>query len=120
MSVQFKLEEGNVCLLRASGELTKAELAQVQSECEAAISKVGHIKILVILKDFAGWERAKGWADMSFAEKNDAYIDKFAIVGDEEWRDLVYAFTAKDLRPVPIEYFEENQEKEAREWLEKV
>ncbi|MCK5307531.1 MAG: STAS/SEC14 domain-containing protein, partial [Zetaproteobacteria bacterium] len=41
-----------------------------------------------------------------------------AIVGDAEWRDLVYAFTGKGLREVPIEYFEANQEEAARQWLD--
>ncbi len=71
----------------------------------------------MILEKFTGWEKAKGWEDNSFADRNDRYIEKMAIVGDSQWRDLVYAFTLKGLRPVPIEYFEANAEEAARQWL---
>lgn len=117
MPVQFILENGNIGLFQVSGILGKDELEQAQSECEAAIQKIGDIKILAILDKFQGWEKAKGWEDFSFAERNDSYINKIAIVGDKQWEDLAYAFTAKGLRPVPIEYFDEGQEDVARQWL---
>ena len=95
-----------------------AELKAAQKEAEEVIKKEGHLRILVVLENFAGWEKAKGWGDVSFPERNDPYIKKIAIVGDTEWRDLVYAFTGKGLRIVPIEYFGANQEDAARLWLD--
>ena len=118
MPVEFTVEKGNLGVFRVSGQLSVAELEQAQGECEAVIKKEGQIKILVVLENFAGWEKAKGWEDVSFPERNDPYIKKMAIVGDAEWRDLVYAFTGKGLRKVPIEYFDVNQEEAARQWLD--
>lgn len=117
MPIRWQLEQDEVAVFRVSEKLDKDELEQVQSECETAIQKIGNIKILVILENFSGWKKAEGWEDTSFASRNDAYIDKMAIVGDSEWRDLAYAFTLKGLRPVPIEYFNATQETEARAWL---
>ena len=118
MPIKWKLEEDNLAVFRVSGKLGKDEFDQIQAETESAIHKVGQIKILVLLEDFAGWEAAEGWEDTSFAERNDPYIQKFAIVGDAKWRDLVTLFTLKGLRPVPIEYFEADQQAVAREWLD--
>lgn len=117
MALEWQLEEGNVFVIRVSGQLAKNEVDEAQANCETAISKLGHIKILVITKDFTGWEKAEGWEDTSFSERNDAYIKKLAIVGDEKWRDMAYLFTLKGLRPVPIEYFPEEFEEAARQWL---
>ena len=117
MPVKFKTESGNVGVFRISGKLGLAELESAQGECEAMIRNVGKIKILALLDNFQGWEKAQGWEDLSFADRNDAYIEKFAIVGDKQWEDLAYAFTAKGLRPVPIEFFAEGEESTAREWL---
>ena len=117
MPVNFSLENGNIGLFKVSGKLGKDELEQAQNECEAVIQKTGNIKILAVLDNFQGWEKAKGWEDLSFAERNDPYIEKMAIVGDKQWEDLAYAFTAKGLRPVPIEFFDEAQEDAARQWL---
>ncbi len=117
MAIKFRLDKGSIGLFNVSGILGKAELEQAQNECESAIQKMGHIKILVVLDNFQGWEKAKDWEDLSFSARNDAYIDKLAIVGDQQWKDLVFAFTAKGLRPVLIEYFGEGQEGAARTWL---
>lgn len=117
MAIEWQLEENNVFVIRVTGKLGIDEMGDAQSNCETAISKLGHIKILVITKDFTGWEKADGWEDTSFSERNDAFIKKLAIVGDEQWRDMAYVFTLKGLRPVPIEYFAENQEEMARQWL---
>ncbi len=118
MPITLEFEDGNLAVFRVSGTLGKTEFERAQNKCEAMIRELGRVKILVLMESFAGWERAEGWEDMSFAERNDAFIDKLALVGDAKWRDLAYAFTAKGLRPVPIEYFDANEEAAARRWLD--
>jgi hypothetical protein len=117
MPIEFEMESGDLAVFRVSGKLGKVEFVRAQSECEEMIKKIGRVKVLVLTKNFAGWERAEGWDDTSFADRNDPYIEKLAIVGVPKWRDLVYAFTGRGLRPVPIQYFEPDQEGAARQWL---
>ena len=119
MTIEFELEDAsNIALITVSKKLGVEELKQSQERCEAAIKAVGNIKLLVVLSDFQGWEKEDGWEDMSFAEKNDAYIDKIAIIGDKErWEHLAYAFTCKGLRPVSIEFFGDTEISAARRWL---
>jgi hypothetical protein len=117
MPIQFEIESGDLAVFRVSGKLGKVEFVRAQSECEEMIKKIGRVKVLVLTQNFAGWERAEGWDDTSFADRNDPYIEKLAIVGVPKWRDLVYAFTGRGLRPVPIQYFEPDQEGAARQWL---
>ena len=120
MPMNWNLEKGNTGVFHVSGKLAKQELEHAQNACEDVIKKIGNIKLLVILDNFAGWEEAEGWEDTSFAERNDQYIDKIAIVGDEKWRDMAYLFTLKGLRPVAIEFFKPDQEANARVWLNDV
>lgn len=120
MSVEFEIENNDVAVFRISGELKKLNFEDAQRKCEELIKKVGQIKILVITENFEGWEKAEGWGDWSFADRNDSHIDKIAIVGDEKWRDLVFAFTGKGFRPVDIEYFDLGQETNARDWLDAI
>lgn len=117
MPIEFESEKDAVVVFRVSGKLGKAELDRAYIKCEELIKKVGRVKLLAITDNFLGWEGAEGWEDMSFQERNDPYIEKIAIVGEEKWRDLAYAFTLKGLRPVPIEYFGPGQELAARQWL---
>lgn len=116
MPIEWSLEADNLVVCQVSGELGKAEHGQMLTEIGAMINKVGKIRILVKLVNFSGWERSAGWEDTSFTDNQDPYIKKFAIAGDEKWRDLVAAFTLQGLRPVPIEYFVD--ESAARQWLD--
>jgi len=115
MAIKWNLEENNVVNCLVSEKLGKAEYDNIQSEIELIIQKSGNISLLVTLENFTGWESTSGWEDVSSAERNDKYIKKFAIVGEEKWRDMVTVFTLQGLRPVPIEYF--TDENVARQWL---
>ena len=117
MAIEWKIEDGNLVVCHVSGELGKAEYDDMLSNLESVIQETGEVRILVLLQDFAGWEKAEGWEDTSATDRNDAYLKKFAIVGDEKWRDLVALFTLQGMRPVPIEYFGPGEEQTARQWL---
>ena len=117
MPVEWQIEKDNLVVLRVSGQLGIEEYQQAQADMEASIRKLGRVKALIFLDGFTGWEKAGGWEDVSFVEKNDPYIEKMALVGEEQWRDMAYTFTLKGLRPVPIEYFTPDQTSAARTWL---
>jgi len=117
MAISWKIENGNTIIFEVTGELGKAEHQKIMTEIESVIQKLGRIKLLVLLNEFSGWESANDWEDTS-TDKIDPFVDKFAIVGDEKWRELAEVFTLKGLRPVPIEYFDETQEQAARQWLD--
>jgi len=117
MAIEWKLEDNNLAIFQVNGRLDKNEYQNMQTEMEAIIQKVGEVRILVVLDDFLGWEDIEGWEDTTVVERIDTHLKKFAIVGDEKWRDLVALFTFKDFRSVPIEYFEASQQQMARDWL---
>src|SRR5215510_8163285 len=103
--------------LKVTGQMTSADLAWLQSKSLSAIRSWGRISALVILEDFEGWKKGPGWDDMSFANENDWSIDRIAIVGPEEWRELVCVFTGRGLRSVAVEYFLPSQLEQAQTWL---
>ena len=118
MPIKWAIESGNLGVYTVSGKLGLAEYQAAQQNAEAAIQKLGSIRILIVLEDFSGWQPAEGWEDLSFSDRNDPYIEKIAIVGDPQWQDMVYAFTLKGLRPVPVEFFKTDEASRARQWLE--
>jgi len=118
VAIELKfLDNSNTALMNVSNILGVNELVRAQTECEAAIKAIGNINILAILDDFQGWEKSEAWADLTFVDKNDEFIDKIAIVGDEKWKDFAYAFTIKGLRPTPIEFFAAGEKDAAIKWL---
>jgi len=117
MAAEISKVEGGVVTLRVSGRLTQGELAAVQAEAAGVIATAGRIRILVLAQDFAGWEKGGAWSDFSFQTAHDGDIERMAIVGDEQWRDLTLLFTSQGLRPFPIEYFTPLRLAEAKAWL---
>ena len=102
---------------KVTGTLTAGEVNWLQSKAVAGIRSWGKIRALVILEDFQGWKKGPGWDDMSFSNEHDPNIEKMAIVGPEQWRDLVSVFAGKGLRPVAVEYFLPSQLEQAKKWL---
>ena len=109
---------GPIISVKISGELDRSEVAQIQATALKAIQRCGKISALFVLDGFLGWKREGNWGDISFMTQHDEEISKIAVVGEEQWRDLVCAFLAKGFRIAAIEYFVPTDLAKARIWLE--
>jgi hypothetical protein len=109
---------GPVISAKISGELSKSEVGQMQAVAIEAIRRCGKISALFFLEDFRGWKREGDWSDVSFLSEHDKDIAKIAVVGNEKWRVLVYAFLAKGFRQASVEYFFPGDIAKARAWLD--
>ena len=108
---------GPIISARISGELDRSEVSQIQAAALEAIRCCGKISALFILENFQGWKRGGDWGDITFLTEHDKDIAKIAVVGDEQWRDFVYAFLAKGFREAQVEYFLSADLAKARAWL---
>jgi len=120
MPVKWEHEPSDLLVARINGKLAEAEIGEFQADVEPIIHASGNIKLLVILEDFEGWEVGKDWEDTGFDDANDQFLIRFAIVGDEKWRDKALMFSLAGLRPVDIRYFSSGEEVAARAWLAEV
>jgi len=118
MGIAILERSGTLLTFEISGELLRSELDAAHKAAIDVINSEGSIRLLVITKDFLGWETGVDWGDVSFQINYDQYIQKIAIVGAEKWEDLVSAFTGKGLRSAPVEYFTPTEIRKARKWIE--
>jgi hypothetical protein len=81
-----------VITVKISGELGKVEVSHIQAAALEVIQGCGKISALFILENFRGWKREGDWGDITFMTAHDEDIAKIAFVGEEESRDLIYAF----------------------------
>ena len=109
---------GPVISAKISGELSKSEVSQLQAAALEAIQRCGKISALFILENFQGWKREAEWGDVSFMTGHDKDIAKIAVVGEDKWRDFIYAFLAKGFRQAEVEFFLQPDLAKARAWLE--
>lgn len=119
MTVEWSREGKRLLVCRISGQLTYDDWQKLnQGEGGApANPATGKLHALILLQEFTGWERHDGWADLSWVDENDKRLERIACVGEEQWRDDMEIFMLKDLRPVQIRYFSEDEEPLARAWL---
>jgi hypothetical protein len=110
-------EGDNIYRLEMSGQLRTSDLKQRETELVSEIRRVGHVKLLFVLKDFAGWAPEDDWNDLTFYVKHGDVIDRIAIVGDEQWRGHALMFAGAGLRRGPVEYFSMDGLSSARAWL---
>lgn len=118
MSAELISITNGVVTIRITEKLSANELAELQQKMATAIRMYGKLRVLVLAEAFQGWEEEGNWGDFALQDQNDASIEKMAIVGDKRWEDLALIFTAKDLRPFPIEYFATADSNKARSWLD--
>ncbi len=117
MSAILEQHPDRLLVLRVGGELKKVELDALQSAFVWKMAGAGMVKLLVLLKNFTGWERSEAWGetDFFFSHRND--IEKIAVVGNPRWDAQVLAFASPGLREGPMKLFPETSESEARAWL---
>ncbi|HUD00662.1 MAG TPA: STAS/SEC14 domain-containing protein [Candidatus Polarisedimenticolaceae bacterium] len=108
---------GPIISAKISGELDKSEVTQIQTAALQAILRCGKISALLILENFSGWKRGADWGDISFMSEHDQDIAKIAVVGEDKWRDSIYAFLAKGFRQAEVEFFLPGDLEKARVWL---
>jgi hypothetical protein len=108
---------GPIISAKITGELSHSEVRQMQTAALEAIRSCGKISALFILEGFQGWKRAADWGDVSFMTEHDQDIAKIAVVGEDKWRDSIYAFLAKGFRQAKVEFFLPGDLEKARLWL---
>jgi hypothetical protein len=116
MSANLEEQSDRIFVLRIRGELKKTELDAVQEEMVGKIT-VRPVHLLVILKNFMGWERNEEWGDTDFFFSHQGDFGKIAVVGHPVWEAQVLAFTGAGIRKGPVKFYPETGESEARAWL---
>jgi SpoIIAA-like len=117
MSVNIIDGSGTMVTAKITGELSKADVSQIQAIAREAIQRNGKITALFFLEQFRGWKTEPGWGDLTFLNEHDKNIAKIAVVGEARWKDDVCAFLAKGFRSAAVEYFLASEPYKARQWL---
>jgi hypothetical protein len=117
MPIALVHERGNVFRLDIRGTLLKKDLDRCQETLTGEISRVGPVRLLVVLTNFEGWEPGAPWHDLTFFVRHGDKVERIAIIGDENWRSEALMFAGADLRKGPVEYFSAQAAPAARAWL---
>ncbi len=119
MALEIIGSSGGLITAKVSGKLKKSEVDQGQKAAIDVMRTGAKVRFLIIAEDFQGWDKEGDWGDISFQLKYDEQIEKIALVGEKEWKDLVSMFVGEGLRSAEIRYFQPGQLALARVWAAK-
>jgi hypothetical protein len=119
MTVTVKQEYGNVYTMRITGVLKKSELDAAQAGAAKMLeaNPLLHIKLMIVVVNFTGWERGVNWDDMKFYSTYGDRIAKIAIVCDPKQEVEFKMFTGAGFRTAPVKFFPPHQFEDAKVWL---
>lgn len=106
-----------VLTIRISGVMKLSDQQSLQTAGAEWMRKGRKLRLLIALVDFKGWEKGVDWGDVGFLMSHGDDIAKMAFVGDERWRDQVFAFVGKGFRKTEIEFFSASSMQEAENWV---
>jgi len=118
MSVSIRFDPASpLCEIHIRGVLQRSGFAASENELASHIEAGNSPRILVVLEDFAGWEKGADWNNLDFVFTHGDKIAKIAIVGDKRWEAEVKMFTGAGMRSTPVGYFEPDRLADARAWV---
>ena len=105
MPARLTHEHDAVYRLEVSGRLSSAELDTAGSALVDGMRSApgGTVRLLVVLRDFEGWDPVSNWSNLTFYARHGDGIGRLALVGEEKWRDLAMMFSAAGLRKAEVE-----------------
>ncbi len=118
MSVTVAKESENLLVVRIKGTLTFEDLRDVQDKARAEIDRSQKVKLLILAEQFSGWGKEGDWGDLTFMYEYDPYIEKIAVVTNEKWKGEILMFLGAARRQAAVEFFLDNGEEDARDWLQ--
>jgi hypothetical protein len=107
----------DVMYIKISGVLKLADQRSLQTAGIKLIEQGKKLKLFVTVQDFQGWEKGVDWGDVDFFVTHSNDIVKIAVVGDERWKEEVFAFLGKGLRSTEIEFFGPSSMDKAQDWI---
>ncbi|TOQ61830.1 STAS/SEC14 domain-containing protein [Vibrio parahaemolyticus] len=77
-------------VFKAVGKLTHEDYQAIAPVLESALAGVNgqHVKVLVDISEFSGWDLRAAWDDVQLGLKIGPKFEKVAIYGDKNWQEL--------------------------------
>ncbi|HHF2916248.1 hypothetical protein ACX03_20520 [Vibrio parahaemolyticus] len=81
-------------VFKAVGKLTHEDYQAIAPVLESALAGVNgqHVKVLVDISEFSGWDLRAAWDDFQLGLKIGPKFEKVAIYGDKNWQELASKF----------------------------
>jgi hypothetical protein len=108
--------EQKILEVHMSGKLSRADYMEFVPITERLIKEWERFSLLVVMKDFHGWEMGAIWEDIKWDVKHCSDIERIALVGEKSWQAGMSKF-CKPFTSAEIRYFDMSDLEQARHWV---
>ncbi|MCK6264709.1 STAS/SEC14 domain-containing protein [Vibrio sp. ZSDE26] len=80
----------SILVFKATGKLTHEDYKAIIPVLDSSLKGIDpkHVKMLVDITEFSGWELRAAWDDFQLGLKVGFKIEKVAIYGDKNWQEM--------------------------------
>jgi SpoIIAA-like len=107
---------GNVLEVDLTGKLGREDYERFVPKTERLIQQYGKIRVLMVMRDFHGWDARALWEDIKWDVKHFNHIERVAMVGEKKWQEWMAAF-CRPFTTAKVRYFGHEKLDEARTWV---
>ncbi len=118
MSMTFTKESDDLFVINVQGVMTFDDQKEGEKRLRDEIDRSGKVKLLVLAEEFSGWGKEGDWGDLTFMYEYDPYIEKIAVVAENNWKDEMLMFTGAGRRQGEVKFFLYDKAEDARDWLQ--
>ncbi|WP_394125322.1 STAS/SEC14 domain-containing protein [Vibrio hepatarius] len=85
-----RIRDQSILVFKVTGKLTHQDYQAITPVLDSTLQAVNgkHIKMLVDITEFSGWELRAAWDDFELGLKLGFKLEKVAIYGDKNWQEL--------------------------------
>jgi hypothetical protein len=113
----IELKEKNIVVTKASEKLKKEDIEKIHSLICTILNKGIKVRWYFEMENFTGWDLPGFWEDIKMNTAHAHEYERIAMVGDKKWEEWVSQFM-KLFTNAEIKYFNIDQKKEAKNWIE--
>jgi hypothetical protein len=108
---------GKVLEVHVTGKLERQDYEKFVPDTERLIRQYGKIRVLMLMRDFQGWDAGALWEDIKWDAKHFNEVERVAMVGEKKWQEWLAVF-CKPFTRAKVRYFDHEKLDVARAWVE--
>jgi hypothetical protein len=110
----------NALKVTMPAKLAADDVAQLAGRLDDLIAQRGHIRLMIDLTKFGGWENLEAMGahldQLKLMPERAKHIERIAVIIGYPWQQQ-FLQMLRNVLPTQVQAFEANEEAEAKQWL---
>ncbi|MCB1650628.1 MAG: STAS/SEC14 domain-containing protein [Alphaproteobacteria bacterium] len=114
--IMIENNTGNLVEVTVQGALQEGDFKDLAQRADALIEKYGHVRIMVDVSRFEGWENFEAAErHFDFVRRHHENVERLAVIAGHAWQHWMAAMGGVFLHP-EVKVFDPAQREDAKRW----